>query len=197
MKKLMSLLLAAAMIMSLGVTALAVGAQTNAPAYYELIEDGEEGVEFDHLLGALEPSAGVEVSGATEKVENVEIEGQIVTVKNELPCKAAYFDGEKYVAITATANSDGTYSFEAPEDVTEVLLTVKGDKDGNGTVTMLDQLAVAKSLLLTTHPAYAPLTAEEAVAADVDGNGVTMADMLAIAKSLLLTSHPAYKALAW
>lgn len=196
MKKLMSLLLAAAMIMSLGVTALAVGAQTNAPAYYELIEDGE--IEFDDLENATKPSAGVEVSGATEKVENVVTEGQIVTVKNELPCKAAYFDGEKYVTIAATENSDGTYSFEAPEGVTEVVLVVNSDVNEDAVVNSADKALLARSLLPSTHNAYQALTAEQAIAVDVNNDGsVNSADKALLARSLLPTSHPAYQALAW
>lgn len=126
------------------------------------------------------------------------VSGNVVTVDHEVACKVGYLDGTAYKAITAVANGDGTYSFTAPAGVTEVLLVVKGDISGEGTVNAADKMAVARSMLLSSHPAYQALTAIQTFAADTDNvNGVNAADKMAIARSMLLTSHPAYQALTW
>jgi hypothetical protein len=60
------------------------------------------------------------------------IDGDKITVKSELSCKAGYIDNGKYVTVTATENEDGTFTFIVPEGVTEMEIVVKGDVSGDG-----------------------------------------------------------------
>lgn len=69
---------------------------------------------------------------------NYSVSGQTVTVDHEVACKVVYLSGSSYVAITPVANGDGTYSFTAPDGVTEVVLMVKGDVTGDGKVNIMD-----------------------------------------------------------
>ncbi len=70
------------------------------------------------------------------------VSGNVVTVDHEVACKVGYLDGTAYKAITAVANGDGTYSFTAPAGVTEVLLVVKGDANGDGYITKADSTRI-------------------------------------------------------
>ena len=40
--------------------------------------------------------------------------------------------------MKTTANEDGSYSYVVPEEVTEVMVAVKGDLDGDGRINMKD-----------------------------------------------------------
>ena len=156
-----------------------------------------DNVEFDAIGGSVtvtEKNVSVEAIGDI----NYTVSGQVVTVNHEVACKVGYLSGGSYVAITAVANGDGTYSFTAPAGVTEVLLVVKGDANGDANVNIVDKMTVAKSLLLTTHPAYQALNSIQAFACNMDNvPAVNMVDKMTIAKSLLLPTHPAYQAIKW
>ena len=60
------------------------------------------------------------------------VEGNKVTVEHEAVCKVAYLKDGEYVAVEATKNADGSYSYELPEGVTEAIVVVKGDANGDG-----------------------------------------------------------------
>ena len=138
MKKLLSVLLAVAMLLAVAIPAMAAATVTT-PANDGLVTDGV--VDFDDLLDTLEPSTpeveDVTITSAPSTV-TCEVEGQTVTVTHTAPCKVGYLSGDKYVAIAATNNGDGTYSFEAPEGVTDVVVVVKGDVNGDGNLTSSD-----------------------------------------------------------
>jgi hypothetical protein len=53
-----------------------------------------------------------------------------------------YLSGGRYVAIAPKANGDGTYRFTLPAGVTEALLVVKGDINGDGNTNTLDTAKV-------------------------------------------------------
>ena len=143
------------------------------------------------------PTLTVNPSACFDDTDYYSVEGQVVTVTYDKPCKVGYWDGTKYVAIAAVA-SGNSYTFTAPAGVTEVILVVKGEIDGTGLVNAADKLTLARSLLPTSHNAYAALTAEQEFAANIDGVGTAnAADKLTMARSLLPTSHNAYAALAW
>lgn len=97
---------------------------------------------------------------------NYTVDGNVVTVTHTVACKVGYLDGTAYKAITAVANGDGTYSFTAPAGVTEVLLVVKGDVNGNGVIDNPD-VTQAKATYLKRRT----LSAQAAFAADVTGDG--------------------------
>lgn len=66
------------------------------------------------------------------------VTGQSVTVDHTGPCKLAYLEGGQYVSLKAIKNMDSTYSFVAPDGVTEVILAVKGDITGDGRINVGD-----------------------------------------------------------
>lgn len=94
------------------------------------------------------------------------LNGNTVIVDHGMACKAGYLSGGGYVAIKAVANGDGTYSFTAPEGVTEVLLVVKGDVNGDGKISSSDYSRLNAVLLKKT-----TLTAEASFAADCNADG--------------------------
>lgn len=115
------------------------------------------------------------------------VEGQVVTVTHLLPCKVGYWDGTKYVALTATAGSQAnTYTFTAPADVTEVILVIKGDADMNGRLSAVDCARTQGAVLGGT------MTDIARFAADADGNNrLSAVDCARIQGAVLGT------ALAW
>lgn len=156
-----------------------------------------DNVEFDAIGGSVTVT---EKNVSVEAIGNIDytVSGQVVTVDHEVACKVGYLVDGAYVAITAVANGDGTYSFTAPAGVTEVILVAKGDANGDANVNIVDKMTVAKSLLLTTHPAYQALNSIQAFACNMDNvPAVNMVDKMTIAKSLLLPTHPAYQAIKW
>ena len=164
--------------------------------------DTEEAHEYENgecVCGAEKPADAITVieKGGIE----YEAVGNVVTVSHPAPCKVGYWDAEnnKYVAIKAQPNEDGTYSFTAPEGVTEVLVVVKGDINGDGKITVVDRTFLARSMLGTDNVNYKPLTeAWEIFAADITGDGkITVADRTFLARSMLGTDNVNYKRLTW
>jgi hypothetical protein len=88
---------------------------------------------------------------SVDKVGNTEINytviGQTVTVTHEDACTVVYISDGEYVKLDAVVNGDGSYSFTAPENVTEVQLFVIGDYDGNGALTEEDATSLRNALL--------------------------------------------------
>lgn len=139
--------------------------------------------------------------GKGANIPTCTLEGTNLTVTYSLPCAVAYTsDGVKYTRIKATSGSDGSYVYNMSEIPAgaKISVVVKGDVDGDGVVDLTDKMLIARSLLLSSHPAYKVLTGTGVYAADLDGDGtVDLTDKMLLARSLLLTSHPAYKALTW
>ena len=175
--------------------------KTDIKLSYDYLDDFYDydfnNVEFDVVDGSVtvtESKVSVEAVGDID----YSVSGQVVTVNHKIACKVGYLVDGAYVAIAAVANGNGTYSFTAPAGVTEVLLVVKGDANGDAIVNIVDKMTVAKSLLLTTHAAYQALDSIQQFACDTDSNSsVNMVDKMTIAKSLLLPTHPAYQAIKW
>jgi hypothetical protein len=116
------------------------------------------------------------------------VSGKTVTVDSEAACKVGYLSDGEYVAVSATANGDGTYSFTAPDSVTEVVLILNGDIDGNSAVDSTD-LIMLKRILLNTYEAKA----EYAFAADTDGvNGIGSNDYIQMKRHLINTYKLSY-----
>lgn len=154
-------------------------------------------------IGGGSTGASYEITpvGKGDNTPAYEVEDTNLTVTYSLPCAVAYTtDGVKYTRIKATSGSDGSYVYnlaDIPADA-KISVVVKGDVNGDGVVGVADKMLVARSLLLTSHPAYRALTGTEVYAADLDGSGtVVLADKMLLARSLLLPGHAAYKALTW
>ena len=112
----------------------------------------------------LEKTTGIKVNSIG--TINHTVSGNVVRVTHDLACKVGYLSGGTYVAIAPVANSDGSYSFTVPAGVTEVLLVVNGDVNGDGKVNTSDKSRLNAVLLNKTS-----LTAEAGFAADVNGDG--------------------------
>lgn len=156
----------------------------------------------DCVCGAEEPVTDITVVYKGAALANAfTVEGNVVTVTYSMACKVGYWDATagKYVALTATKVSDNCYSFTAPEGVTEVLLVVKGDVDGNGSVNLGDRLRLAKSMLPANNVNRAPITeAWQIFVADVDESGaVNLGDRLRLAKSMLPINNANRQTLEW
>ena len=161
-------------------------------------EEAHEYVDGECVCGAEKPAEAITVVDKGEV--DYEVEGNVVTVTNTDPCKVGYWDAEnnKYVAITATPNEDGTYSFTAPEGITEVLVVIKGDTNGDGKTNVLDITALSRSLLSENNVNYAALEVWQQFAADVNGDGnINVLDITALSRSFLGETNKNYAALIW
>ncbi len=147
-------------------------------------------VEGKCACGAEEKAEVTNINVISKKVTNYTVNGNVVTVTHTVACKVGYFNGEKYIAITAVANGDGSYSFTAPEGVTEVLLVVKGDVNGDGNVKQNDA-SMAKSIFLGTYRVEP--TAAQIFAADASGDGNIKQNDATMIKSVFL----ALRAFPW
>ena len=98
----------------------------------------------DCVCGAKEPVSNINV--VSKGVNTYTVDGSVVTVTHTAACKVGYLENGAYKVITAVANADGSYSFTAPEGVTEVLLVVKGDVDLDGDVDIDDFIALARHI---------------------------------------------------
>ena len=118
-------------------------------------------------------TGAVKVTDIAVGVEKYTVIGQTVTVTSQNACKLGYLEGGKYVAITPTDNGDGSYSFEVPEGVQEVLLAIKGDANGDGRITNADITA-----LNAANMKKSSLDAAQEFACDINGDGkITNADV--------------------
>ena len=105
-----------------------------------------------------------------EEGTNFTVDGNVVTVTYDVPCKVGYLDEEgRYVAIEAVPveGQDNTYTFTAPEGVTDVVLVIKGDANLNGEFTNND-ITLAKATSLGRDVG---LTDLGKFAADLSGDG--------------------------
>ena len=156
-----------------GVTEHSYEWKSNDEKHWRECACGAKSDEGDHdftngdcVCGAEKPVTDVVVT-AKGTISHT-VEGQVVTVTHSVACKVGYWDEAegKYIAITAVANGDGSYSFTAPEGVTEVLLVVKGDVTGDGNVNAADTGKLNASLI-----GRGSLTAATTFAADVTNDG--------------------------
>ena len=105
--------------------------------------DGADGYRGDISGGTVMVEAaavtGVTVTAYPESLaSSYSVNGQMVTVTYDKPCKVGYLGSDgKYVAISAVA-SGSSYAFTAPDGVTEVVLVIKGDVNGDGEIKKSD-----------------------------------------------------------
>lgn len=113
--------------------------------WFKLYEstDGADGYTGDISGGTVTVEAaavtGVTVTAYPESLaSSYSVNGQTVTVTYDKPCKVGYLGSDgKYVAISAVA-SGSSYAFTAPDGVTEVVLVIKGDVNGDGEIKKSD-----------------------------------------------------------
>lgn len=120
-------------------------AKVAGEGWFELYEstDGADGYHGDNSGGTVTVEAaavtGVTVTAYPESLaSSYSVNGQTVTVTYDKPCKVGYLGSDgKYVAISAVA-SGSSYAFTAPDGVTEVVLVIKGDVNGDGEIKKSD-----------------------------------------------------------
>lgn len=148
--------------------------------------DGTNGYLGDNSGGAVtvEEAAvtGVTVTAYPESLASAySVNGQTVTVTYDKPCKVGYLGSDgKYIAISAVA-SGSSYTFTAPDGVTEVILVIKGDVNGDGEIKNSDALKLNATLLNKT-----TMTSVQTFAADVNAdNAIKNSDSLKLNAVLL------------
>ncbi len=119
-------------------------------------------------------------------IDTFTVKDHCVTVTSELPCKVGYLVLGSYVAVEAVANPDGTYSFNVPEWVTDVVLLIKGDVNGDGRVRVNDA-SMAKAIYLKKET-ITP-TAEQIFAADANEDGNVRTNDASMIKSVFLQKY--------
>ena len=114
-------------------------------------------------------------------------------------CVVLIKNGESYTKVNATANTDGTYSFDVSGlGDGEIVVATKGDANGDGIVDVTDYTTIARSLLQSSNGRYEALQKCNAIVADADGNGaVDVTDYTTIARSLLQSTNSRYAAITW
>lgn len=113
-------------------------------------------------------SSGVTVTPQCDALKDAyTVNGQTVTVTYSATCRVGYLQDGKYVTVSATQNGNA-YDYIIPEGVTDVIVVVKGDTDGNGRVTNRDA-TLLRGIVLQKETAT--LSATESFAVDADGNG--------------------------
>ena len=114
-----------------------------------------------------------------------EVDGRVITVYSDVACKAGYLKDGAYVALRATENADGSYSFEAPVDAERVLIVIKGDANLDGRVTAADIARINAAVLGKTD-----LIPEEIFAGDVSLDGAANAEDFEDIKADILKAAP-------
>ena len=137
------------------------------PAGGTQVKNGDKVLVGNIHLFAHWTKSGVVVQPMGVGSEYYSVLGQTVTVTYSQPCRVGYLSGENYVGLTAAANADGSYSFTAPDEVTEVILVMKGDIDANGLVEGSDVTQLKAAFL-----GKKTLTATQIFASDIDANGL-------------------------
>ena len=120
-------------------------AKAAGEGWFELVEstDGTDGytgdISGDTVTVEAAAVTGVTVTAYPESLaSSYSVNGQMVTVTYDKPCKVGYLGSDgKYVAISAVA-SGSSYAFTAPDGVTEVVLVIKGDVNGDGEIKKSD-----------------------------------------------------------
>lgn len=175
------------------ITVTTQGADPDLPSVEEDVDISKmpetlpkENISFAKVDGnALMTIDPVSISGG----ETVTAPACVVLIKN----------GESYTKVNATANTDGTYSFDVSGlGDGEIVVATKGDANGDGTVDGTDITAIARSLLQSGNNRYAALDELKSLIGDANGDGtIDGTDSTAIARSLLQSSNNRYAATTW
>lgn len=120
-------------------------AKAAGDGWFKLYEstDGADGytgdISGDTVTVEAAAVTGVTVTAYSESLaSSYSVNGQTVTVTYDKPCKVGYLGSDgKYVAISAVA-SGSSYAFTAPDGVTEAVLVIKGDVNGDGEIKKSD-----------------------------------------------------------
>ena len=116
-------------------------------------------------FGGIDPVVVNPIGG--ENAPACQVDGQTLTVTCDRACVAAYKDADgNYVRLTPTANADGSYSYTLPESVSEVIVAVRGDLDGDGKLTAKEARRVMAAVTRADS-----LDTLQMLCADLNGDG--------------------------
>lgn len=133
------------------------------------------------------PASGWTLNGSTVNTFTVSSE-------NDKACAVLvkHVDGSYTRLSAATSGSSHSYSTTLSTN-DKIVVVMKGDADGDGAVTTMDAMLLARACLSLTHPAYlAGNGLNQAVYGTINTNLV-----MEFARACLSTGHPAYKAIEW
>ncbi len=146
-------------------------------------------LQSDLILYALwEPSFYVVPcpESAFEEGKDFRLDGSIVSVRHDLPCKLGYYSEGKYVSCQLVYTSDDRHMFEVPSGISEVILVVKGDADLDGSFTNYD-VTLAKASCLGRAVVFGEVNS---FAADISGDGQFSNYDVTILKAAALNRFP-------
>ena len=130
-------------------------------------------------------TGAVKVTDIAVGVENYSVVGQTVTIASQNACRLGYLEGGKYVAVVPKDNGDGSYSFEVPAGVEEVLLAIKGDANGDGKADATDLARLNRMILRNEEN-----SASEMLLCDVNGDGkIDAVDLALMNRQYLQNTH--------
>ena len=94
----------------------------------------------------------VEAQDSAENRISYAVTGQYLTVTHGDACIVVYEDAETddVIELMPTMNADGSYQYQAPEFVEKIFIAVKGDYNGDGSLTADDANALKDALLEKT-----------------------------------------------
>lgn len=154
---------------------------------------GKEALTESNFTGPSEDyftAAGIEVTPSEDDLS--------FTVACDNACVVAVDNGDgTYTPLTGTA-VEGGYQFTAASAGDNIVVALKGDADGDGTITITDYTAIARALLESDNSRYQALDTLSALVGDADGDGtITITDYTTIARALLESDNSRYAAIAW
>ena len=115
---------------------------------------------------------------------------------NDLACVVLSEGAGTYTMKTISSNA-GKHTVSV-SSLEKLVVSFKGNVNGDGNVNSADAMKIARSCLSKTNPAYQALTEKEKALSDINGDGkINSADAMAIARTCLSKSNPAYSLLSW
>lgn len=142
---------------------------------YALASVPVNAVDGKVTIGAQGPSVeDVELPSVLDK-NDVTFSGSTMTVKPDETtpaCVVLVKNGDEYTPVAATKNDDGSYSYDmsAMPEGASIVVAVKGDLNGDGTLSALE----ARQILKAANDSYTLGNYEKAVG-DLDGDGAVSA----------------------
>ena len=145
----------------------------------------------DNVCSVCGECGGFTVNFKGNTLENVfTIDKQVITVTYPIACRVGYMDNGSYVDLLATENGTNTYSFTVPTYVTEVILVVAGDINGDGILNYKDKDSYEDVILASFTGQNSGLEAWQIFAADINGDkAIDLVDVILFARSMV-QNHP-------
>lgn len=117
-----------------------------------------------------------------------------VSSDNDTACAVLVKHADGSYTKLSAANAGSSHSYSTVLSTNDkIVVVVKGDADGSGTVTTMDAMLLARACLSSNHAAYKASNDLNKAVYDTISTGIAME----IARACLSAGHPAYKSVAW